>query len=100
MPKKILTLLSAPSMKAFYASGAWRHETIYEMVRRRASAAPDRVAIRESKRQINYAELIAAADRLAFDLVLNGLDAGDRVAVWMPSRIEVAVTLLACSRSG
>ena len=43
---------------------------------------------------------MAAADALAEDLARNGLVAGDRVAVWLPARIETAVAILACARNG
>jgi acyl-coenzyme A synthetase/AMP-(fatty) acid ligase len=48
---------------------------------------------------LTYAALVAAADRLAGHLAGNGLHVGDRVAVWLPSRVETAIALLACSRN-
>ena len=57
-------------------------------------------AVRDRFRRISYAELVDAADRLAADLAGRGVRPGDRVAVWLPSRIEAAVALLACSRNG
>ena len=30
----------------------------------------------------------------------HGLRSGERVAVWLPSRVETAIALLACSRNG
>ena len=44
--------------------------------------------------------MIVAADRLAARLAGQRLRAGERVAVWLPGRVETAVTLLACSRNG
>lgn len=61
---------------------------------------PDRVAIRERDRTTTYAELVAAADRLAGTLADAGLATGDRVAIWLPSRAETAVAVLACQRNG
>ena len=50
--------------------------------------------------RLSYRDLVAAADALACDLQSNGVKPGQRVAVWLPSRIEGAVALLACSRNG
>ena len=49
---------------------------------------------------MTYATLVAAADALAADLGARGVRPGQRVAVWLPSRVETAVALLACSRNG
>lgn len=96
----ILTLLSAGQIRAFYAAGFWRDDTIYRCVSGHASADPDRPAIRDRGRRISRGELVATADRLAADLEARGVRPGDRVAVWLPSRIETAAVLLACSRNG
>ena len=51
-------------------------------------------------RRLTYRALIEAADRLAARLAGQGLRPGQRVAVWLPSRVETAIALLACSRNG
>ena len=51
-------------------------------------------------RRITYRQLVDAADALAADLARRGVEPGQRVAVWLPSRIESVVALLACSRDG
>ena len=96
----VLTLLSAAQIREFYAAGYWQDETIYNCVTRHAAKGPDRPAVRDRFRRISYRDLVDAADRLAADLERRGVRPGDRVAVWLPSRIEAAVALLACSRNG
>ncbi len=49
---------------------------------------------------MTYAALVDAADRLAANLAGRGIQPGQRVAVWLPSRVETAIALLACSRNG
>ena len=49
-------------------------------------------------RRLTYRQLLAAADALAADLARHGVRAGQRVGVWLPSRIESVVALLACSQ--
>ncbi len=96
----VLTTLDGPRMAAFTQAGHWRDTTVYQETAAHAAATPEKAAIRESRRVVTFAALVEAADRLAATLDRHGLRAGDRVAVWLPSRIEVAVAVLACSRSG
>jgi acyl-CoA synthetase len=94
-----LTLLSTELMQRYYAGGFWRDDTIYSLVRARAASTPQKYALRDRLRRITYGELVASADRLAADLAHHGVRAGQRVAVWLPSRMEGVVALLACSRN-
>jgi acyl-CoA synthetase len=96
----ILTLLSSELIRQYYTGGFWRDETIYALARANARRAPEAPAVRDRYRRVSYGELVAAADRLATDLARRGVKAGQRLAVWLPSRIECAVALLACSRNG
>jgi acyl-CoA synthetase (AMP-forming)/AMP-acid ligase II len=100
MTSPLLTLLNAPTVAAYTAAGYWGDETLYAIAARRARATPDRFAVRDRHRRLTYAALVDAADRLAGHLAAQGLRAGERVAVWLPSRIETAIALLACSRNG
>jgi acyl-CoA synthetase len=96
----LLTLLNAPTIAAYTAAGFWADQTIYQLVAGHARARPAAFAVRDRHRRLTYAGLVAAADRLAAHLAGSGLRRGERVAVWLPSRIETAVALLACSRNG
>ncbi|NMH96833.1 acyl--CoA ligase [Pseudonocardia sp. K10HN5] len=96
----MLTSLSSERIRAFRAAGHWRDSTIYGLVREHADRTPHKVAVRERDRQVTYAELVDAADRLAATLYGHRVRPGQRVAVWLPSRLETAVALLACSRNG
>jgi acyl-CoA synthetase len=100
MANTVLTLLSASQVHDFYARGFWRDETIYGAVSAHAAKRPNAHAMRDRWRRLTYAQIVQAANRLAADLDRQGLRQGDRVAVWLPSRIEAAIVLLACSRNG
>jgi acyl-CoA synthetase len=95
-----LTLISAPQLREFYFAGHWRQDTIYALVRAHAERSPGKTAVRERFRETSYRTLVDAADQLAATLDDRGMRPGQRVAVWLPSRIETAVALLACSRNG
>jgi acyl-CoA synthetase len=100
MTNTLLTLLSYEQIRAYYEAGFWGDDTIYRVTKRHAERAPERFALRDRFRRITYRDLLATSDRLAEDLENRGVRPGQRVAVWVPSRIETAVTLLACSRNG
>ncbi len=96
----MLTLLSNELIKKYYAAGFWRDDTIYSLVRGHAVRAPESFAVRDCFRRVSYRELSHAADALAADLASHGVKQGERVSVWLPSRIEGVIALLACSRNG
>jgi acyl-CoA synthetase len=96
----LLSLLTAPMVAEYTAAGWWGDETIYHLAARHARTTPNAFALRDRHRRLTYAELIAVADRLAAHLAGHGLLPGQRVAVWLPSRAEIAIALLACSRNG
>ena len=100
MSNTLLTTLSRARLRQSYESGFWRDDTIYKLTADRAGRNPGGAALRDAHRRITSGELIAAADRLAAMLREAGLRRGQRVAVWLPSRLETAVVLLACSRDG
>ena len=93
----LLTLLTAPIVAAYTAAGFWGDETIYHFAARHARTTPQAFAVRDRHRRLSYAELVEAADRLAAHLAGHGVRPGQRVAVWLPSRVETAVVLIACS---
>ena len=100
MTDKMPTTLSAEMTGEFYDRGFWRGDAIYGLVQDHAGKTPDKTAVREKIRTVTYGGLVDAAERLAGALEASGVNAGDRVAVWLPSRIETAAALLACSRNG
>jgi acetyl-CoA synthetase len=70
-----------------------------------ARETPQAVAIHDEHedgrcRAFSYAELDAAADRLAAALRRHGVERGDRVAIVMPQRFETAVAHIAIYRLG
>lgn len=96
----ILTRLSAELIEKYETEGFWQGDTIYALVRWHAQHTPQAFAVRDRFRRLTYAQLLAAADALAADLARYDVRLGQRVGVWLPSRIESVVALLACSKSG
>jgi len=100
MSNTILSLLSRERLDEHYRSGFWRHDTIYSLLMQHASRSPDHFALRDRTRRLTYRGLLTAVDAFAADLAGRGERLGERVSVWLPSSIETAVALLACSRNG
>lgn len=100
MTSTILSLHNRAAFDEFYQLGYWRNETIYAIARAHADRTPDRFALRDGARRLTWRQLVAAADAFAADLAGRGVARGQRVAFWMPDRIESVIALLACSRNG
>lgn len=98
MTNTLLTLLGPERIAQGYGSGFWAQDTLYALAARHAADRPDAVAIRERGRAATWRDLVIAADALAADLRAAGIRRGQRVAAWLPSRVETFVALLACSR--
>ncbi|MFK4066014.1 (2,3-dihydroxybenzoyl)adenylate synthase [Streptomyces sp. NPDC029674] len=88
----------------YRAAGWWRGETFGGMLRDRATAHPDRVAIvdpgRQPSRRWTYGELDRRADRLAAGLLARGIAKGDKVVVQLPNIAEFFETIFALFRIG
>ena len=98
----ILTRLSTELIEQYESeAGFWqRRHHLFAGAQGHAGHTPAAFAVRDRYRRITYRELADAADALAADLARRGVKAGQRVPVWLPSRIEGVVALLACSRNG
>lgn len=97
---KILTLQDVERARAFYDNGYWSDQTLYMLLREHARATPDREALCDTNSVLTYRSVLDWVDTLAGDLHRSGLREGDRVSIWLPSRVESVIILLACSRMG
>ncbi|MGA4843864.1 (2,3-dihydroxybenzoyl)adenylate synthase [Streptomyces sp. G45] len=86
----------------YRAAGWWRGETFGQMLRERATAHPDRIAIVDpaTERRWTYGELDARADRLAAGMAARGIAPGDRVVVQLPNIAEFFEVVFALFRIG
>lgn len=74
--------------------------TFGEVVRDHARARPDAPALRFANRTWSYAELDAAANRVANSLIRDGFVPGDRIACLGRNSDAVALLALGASRAG
>jgi fatty-acyl-CoA synthase len=76
--------------------------TIGDLLHRTADRYPDRLGVascHQSKR-LTWAELSAAADRVARGLWSLGIRRGDRVGIWSTNCIEWVMMHMGCARAG
>ncbi|WP_369362676.1 (2,3-dihydroxybenzoyl)adenylate synthase [Streptomyces sp. CG4] len=80
--------------------GYWTGRTLGSLLRDRAAAAPDAVAVVDGHRKWTYRELDLRADRLATGLHDLGIAPGDRVVVHLPNIAEFLELSFALFRLG
>ncbi len=93
-----LTLHHPAQASHYYASGLWRTDTFYSLARGHADARPDAPALQDGWVTLTWAQLLARVEATAAAMRGLGLNAGDRVALWMSNRVEAVIAFLACSR--
>jgi 2,3-dihydroxybenzoate-AMP ligase len=81
-------------------AGYWQGEVLGDITRTWAGRQPGRIAVVAGGRRYSYGELSVRADRLAAGLSGLGLQAGDRVVVQLPNRVEFVEVCLALFRLG
>src|SRR5689334_11768326 len=96
----LLTLQNVERARRFYERGYWSSETLYHVLRQWAERTPDHFAFRDANVRLTYRAALQWTDAVAQDLHDAGLRSGDRVSIWLPSRIETALIFFACSRMG
>ena len=96
----ILTLQDVEQARTFYERGHWRSDTLYMLLKAWAEKTPDCFALRDTNARLTFRQVVEWVDAIAQDLHDSGVRAGDRVSIWLPSRIETALVFLACSRMG
>lgn len=90
-----------PEFAARYRNaGYWRGETLGEILRARAQATPEQIAIVAGDVRWNYRELDAKADRLAAGFLKAGLRPGDRAVVQLPNIPEFLSVVFGLFRAG
>lgn len=100
MTNTLLTLHDPAAARRYHAEGLWRDDTLYTLLQKHAAERPEAFALRDGRRRLTWRELLSAVDAVAADLDAAGLKRGERVAVWLPNRVEAVIVFLACSRQG
>lgn len=73
---------------------------LHHLISHTAQKQPDAPALRQHAHNVSYEELAHHVQKLALNFINIGLYAGERVAIWLPKRIESVQTLFAASAAG
>src|SRR5215472_2833645 len=73
---------------------------VADALRRSAARSPQQRAIHFHGRELTYAEFDAQVNRVARLLMANGIQRGDRVAIFAANSPEYAAAFFACGRMG
>ena len=77
-----------------------REATLPRLIWRQAERNPTATAVIDGERRLSYAELVAAAARVAGSLRERGIDAGDLVGVLLPRSAAAAIAQLGVLAAG
>jgi amino acid adenylation domain-containing protein len=75
-------------------------QTLPQLFAAQAGRTPNAIAVECGAERLTYAQLDAAANRLAHELVRRGLGSGSRVGVFVDRSADLVVALLAVLKSG
>ncbi|MGD9768243.1 MAG: class I adenylate-forming enzyme family protein [Pseudolabrys sp.] len=98
--RPFLTLHHPAAAARHYADGTWRKDTFYSLLRGHAERHSDALALNDGRHRLTWWQLVEWVDGVAADFHRNGVQAGDRVSLWLGNRAEAVVAFLACSRNG
>src|SRR5579862_3803488 len=68
------------------------------VLRRRAERIPDRIFLKQDDRNISFGEANETVNRYATGLAMLGIGPGDRIAIFMHSRVEFIYVVLAANK--
>jgi len=94
------TLLTPPDISRYLDGGHWTKETQAKRFAYYATVRPKAVACQDPTGAVTWAELDAATDQLAANLVDLGLSRDSRALVRMPSGYREVVTRIALKKAG
>ncbi|MBF6190578.1 AMP-binding protein [Nocardia sp. CDC186] len=84
----------------YRAAGYWAGRPLGDLLRASALRQPHRPALLDAEGARSYAEVDAAADRMAHGLLALGIAPGDRVVVQLPNVPEFLTVLFGLLRAG
>ncbi|MFP4119968.1 class I adenylate-forming enzyme family protein [Coleofasciculus sp.] len=73
---------------------------VQEFIESSADRLPDKVALIGDGQRLTYPEVEAQANRLANALLAQGLQRGDRVVLFLPNCLELAIAIFAVLKAG
>ncbi|AOM39409.1 non-ribosomal peptide synthetase [Xenorhabdus hominickii] len=73
---------------------------VYSLFARQVQNTPQHIAVIDGQRQVNYAELAQQVEQICHRLHQCQINAGDRIALYLPRSLDYIAAMLAASRMG
>ena len=73
---------------------------VHEILETTAKRLPQKVALIEERREMNFGEVLRQVEALSVSLAQRGVKQGDRVALLMPNCLEFCIAYFAVLRLG
>ncbi|WP_304721361.1 AMP-binding protein [Conexibacter sp. CPCC 206217] len=80
--------------------GSWRPLTLVDRLQRTVAVHGDREALIADDERLTWSEVLDASRQIASGLLALGVAPGDRVALWLPNRVEWPLCWLAAAHLG
>jgi non-ribosomal peptide synthetase-like protein len=77
-----------------------RNEILADLLEATASRIPETVALIDGDRQLTYRELDTQADRIAAQLIADGVRPGMMVGLWLPRGLDLLLMQAAIAKTG
>lgn len=84
----------------FKELGVWGDQTLYQHFEDAAKKYPTKMATKDSRSSMTYAEFLKSVQRCAWYLHKQGVQPGELVAIQVPNWNELAMVHLACNLMG
>ena len=78
----------------------WSRETFLELFKKQTRLTPDNVAIVDHKSRVSYQELENLSDKVARQLIKNGIQEDDFVGIMLPREKEFMISVLGVLKAG
>lgn len=95
-----VTYRPSADAERFFADGSWLPATAGDLLRRAASAVPDKPAVIGEAERLTFAELDRRSESVAAGLLEHGLRPGDRALFQVGSNATIFVALYGCFKAG
>ena len=73
---------------------------VHEFLQQSADRFPDKTALVCGEHRMSYAQIENDSNRLAHGLIAQGVERGDRVAIWLSNSVESVIAIFAILKAG
>ena len=94
------TTMKAELAAEYHRSGQWLNRTVFDVLKEKAAAHPDREVFADEHKRLTYGQLKDRVERCATYLRKIGIGRGDVVTIQLPNRIEFPIVFFSLELIG